>query len=221
MAPILVPRRIGVLAEPLDGAHAAKPDVLVPISRARPAAPLEGRTGLTARAIVPEVRPSASSATLASCGGLALAWQEARPEVLTPRGEDAVRVDVGAHEAIPEPAVGPRVEPVPGVPRAPVLQGLREVIPFGTTSSRTARINAQVTRLPMVVATMGDAGPAGLIRTQVQEGPRALSAPLTRLQLPTGSFRKAPISLRAPSPRLEVPSSPTPLAGLAIAAIPA
>lgn len=221
VASLVVPARISMVAEALDGPKAAKPNVLVPAGRGRAAAAVEGGPGLTIAPALPEVRAGAPSPALGARSAMPLPWQEPRPEVLTPSREDTVRVHARTNEPIPKRPASPRVEVVPILPRVAVLQGLREVGPLGPTSTGATSVDAQATILPVVVPAVRHASPTGLARAQLLQGPRALSAPITRLQLPAGPLREVAISLRTPSPRLEVASGPTSLAGLAITAIPA
>lgn len=130
-------------------------------------------------------------------------------------------MEVGANEAGPVGPVAPILEVVPILPRVAIREGLRAVVPFGTTRPSTAIVDATIARLPLVVATVRHTVPTGLVGAQVPEGPRPIIPKVARLLVPAGPLRPMAIGLRPTTPGLEVATRPTSLAGLTIAAVPA
>lgn len=220
VVPALVPA-IGILlpTKALDGPNDAMADGVVPTGWRRAATTTNGRLGRPVAAPSASVLPAAQVARL----GIrpAQAWQEARAEVLAPSGQEAVRLDARTHEAVVARAVVVELEVLPKVPRAAVLEGLREVIPRRPSATSAAIVDAEVARVRVVVTTVQHTARARLVGAQVPEGPRPIAPAVTRLQVPTGPLRAVTISLRPAPPRLEVALRATPLAGLAIAAVPA
>lgn len=95
-------------------------------------------------------------------------------------------MDARAHEAVLARAVVVELEVVPVVPRAPVLKGLREVVPRRPTATSATIVDAEVAGVRVVVTTVRHTARARLVGAQVPEGPRPVAPAVTRLQVPTG-----------------------------------